>query len=72
MVYICKMYANGKPEQTVAFKTLLEAERWACKNARIVESTGTGWDTRYTVSIYGDVEVDTDLLNIDPIKVVIQ
>jgi hypothetical protein len=72
MVFICKLYANGKPEQTVTFDTLLGAEKWAGKHARVVESTGTGWDTRYTVYIYGDVDENADLLNIFPLKVFIQ
>jgi hypothetical protein len=63
MVYICKLYAGGKPEQKVVFQTLLEAERWANKNAGVV---------RYTVSIYGDVEEDADLLNMFPIKTVLE
>ena len=72
MVYICKLYADGRPEDTKVFETLLQAERWACKNARVVPSMGTGWDTRYTVSIYGDVEEDADLLNFSPIKTIIE
>ena len=72
MVYICKLYANGRPEQTMFFETLLQAEKWACKNARTVEAIGTGQDIRYTVSIYGDVPEDADLLNMFPIKIVLE
>jgi hypothetical protein len=49
-MYVCKLYANGVPEQTVTFETLVEAELWACENARVVPETGT----RFTVSIYTD------------------
>jgi hypothetical protein len=72
MVYICKLYANGTPEQKVAFQTLLEAELWAIKNARVAQAVGTGWDVRYTVSIYGDVKEDADLLNMVPIKIILE
>ena len=71
MVYICKVYANGVPEQKVVFQTLIEAERWASKNARVVPALGTGWDTRYTVSIYGNVKEDADLVNMFPLKIVL-
>jgi hypothetical protein len=54
------------------FETLLQAEKWACKNARTVEAIGTGQDIRYTVSIYGDVPEDADLLNMSPIKIVLE
>jgi hypothetical protein len=72
MVYICKVYANGVPEQKVVFQTLIEAERWASKNARVVPALGTGWDTRYTVSIYGNVKEDADLVNMFPLKIVLE
>lgn len=72
MVYICKVYANGVPEQKVVFQTLVEAETWASKNARVVPALGTGWDTRYTVSIYGNVKEDADLVNMFPLKIVLE
>jgi hypothetical protein len=72
MVYICKVYANGNPEDVRTFETLFEAERWACKHARVVPAIGTGWDTRYTVSIYGDFKPDVDLSNKHPIKIVLE
>ena len=72
MVYICKLYANGHPEQSVTFQTLPEAEKWACKNARVVPAIGTGWDIRYTVSIYGNVKEDADLINMFPLKIVLE
>ena len=72
MVYICKVYANGKPEGSATFQTLLEAELWANKNARVVPAIGTGWDMRYTVSIYGNVKEDADLINMFPLKIVLE
>jgi hypothetical protein len=69
---MCKLYADGKPEYTMSFGTLLQAELWASKNARVVPSMGTGWDTRYTVAIYGDVEEGSDLLNLSPIKTILE
>ena len=66
MVYICKLYANGKSEQTVTFDTLSKAENWACSNARVYD------DIRYTVSIYGDVKEGTDVLNMFPLKIFLE
>jgi hypothetical protein len=66
MVYVCKLYANGTLEQTATFQTLLEAERWASENARVVD------DTRYTVSIYGDVKEGVDLNNMFPLAIFLQ
>ena len=72
MVYICRVFANGVPEQKVVFQTLVEAERWAGTQARVVPALGTGWDTRYTVSIYGNVKEDADLINMFPLKIVLE
>jgi len=72
MVYICKVYANGKPEDTREFVTFAEAENWASKHARVVPAIGTGWDTRYTVSIYGDVAPGSDIINRYPLKIVLE
>ncbi len=71
MVYICKVYANGVPDETFVCTTLAEAEVWACNHARVVPATA-GWDTRYTVSIYGDVKEDADILNMFPIKIILE
>jgi len=71
MVYICKVYANGVPDETFVCATLAEAEVWACNHARVVPATA-GWDTRYTVSIYGDVKEDADILNMFPIKIILE
>lgn len=72
MVYVCKVYANGNPEDTREFDTLAQAENWACKHARVVPVIGTGWDTRYTVSIYGDVAPGTDVTRMYPLKIVLE
>jgi len=72
MVYICRVYANGVPEEKAVFQTLIEAERWANRHARVVPAIGTGWDTRYTVSIYGDVREDVDLVGMFPLKIVLE
>lgn len=66
MVYVCKVYANGKLQETKMFQTLLEAENWACDNSGLVS------DIRFTVSIYGDVKEDADLTHMYPLKILLQ
>ena len=66
MVYVCKLYANGNPAQSVTFETLAKAENWACSNARVDEGV------RYTVSIYGDVKEGTDVMNMFPLKIFLE
>ena len=49
MAYTCKLYADGL-SKTFSFDTLLSAEIWACKHARVFHGI------RYDVTIFDEFE----------------
>jgi hypothetical protein len=65
-MYVCKMYANGQPGERKVFQTLLEAERWACREARVENGV------RYTVSIYNVFSENVDTSFLQPIKIILE
>ena len=70
MVYICRVYADGNPEDRVVFDTYISAFAWARKHARRVPPICHGWDTTYIVKLYGSESPDVDLATIEPIEII--
>ena len=70
MVYICRVHADGNPEDRVVFVRYEDALVWAKKHARIVPPLGHGWDVTYTVRVYSCGSAKDDISNMEPISVV--
>jgi hypothetical protein len=70
MIYICRVYADGNPEDCVNFDTYQDAIKWAKRHARIVPPLSHGWDIRYTVRIYLTSSPDVDTRFMEPVETI--